>query len=395
MDIQKRSLLLNNFAQELELPDSVYEKAISRYKDIGDWFDRDNSTLRFNNPHISSQGSFRLGTVIKPVNQNESYDLDLTCNIESGVSKTTHTQKQLKIRVGNELELYRKARGIEAEMEEKHRCWRLEYADTVSFHMDVVPSIPESEITRRGLFESMHRNGVDMDLADSISQLAVAITDNRHVNYPNLTSGWQISNPEGYAKWFESRMTHGQILTLMEKAQIDSIPIFKRKSVLQRTIQLLKRHRDIMYIANPDSKPISIIITTIVALNYSGEKDLYTALNQALTALHRFAESDSDFVCNPVNPQENFADKWGKAEYLHLNLKQNFKAWVVQAVRDFQYLTSSDDAKRLSDSARKNLSIEMPESKVASLLGLIGNPYIHTSPKDISNVQTRPWCFKK
>lgn len=394
MDIQKRSLLLDNFAQELELPDSVYEKAISRYEDIGDWFDRENSTLRFNNPHISSQGSFRLGTVIKPVNQSESYDLDLTCNLESGVSKTTHTQKQLKISVGTELELYRRARGIEAEMEEKHRCWRLEYADAVSFHMDVVPSIPESDSTRRGLFESMHRNGVDMNLADNISQLAVSITDNRHLNYSNLTSDWQTSNPEGYAKWFESRMTHGQSLSLMEKAQIDSVPIFKRKTVLQRTIQLLKRHRDIMFISSPDSKPISIIITTIVARYYSGEKDLYTALNRALTALYEFAESNSDSVFNPVNPEENFADKWVKPEYKDLHLKQNFHTWVHQAVRDFQYLASSDDAKRLSDLARKNLLVEISESKVASLLGVISSPYIHTPPKDIPNVQTRPWCFK-
>src|SRR5690606_21287264 len=100
--------------------------------------------------------------------------------------------------------------------------------------------------------------------------------------------------------------------------------IFKRKTVLQRTIQLLKRHRDIMFISNPDSKPISIIITTIVARYYSGEKDLYTALNRALTALYEFAESNSDSVFNPVNPEENFADKWVKPEYKDLHLKQNF-----------------------------------------------------------------------
>lgn len=392
MDIQKRSLLLNNIAQELELPDSVYEKAISRYEDIGDWFDRENSTLRFNNPHISSQGSFRLGTVIKPINHGENYDLDITCNLESGVSKASHTQKQLKTSVGVELELYRLARGIQAEMEEKHRCWRLEYADSVSFHMDIVPSIPESDITRRSLFESMHRNGMDMTLADSISQLAVSITDNRHPIYNSLTSDWQTSNTEGYARWFESRMMHGHTLSLMEKAQIDSVPIFKRKTVLQRTIQLLKRHRDTMFRRNPDSKPISIIITTIVAQNYSGEKDLYTALNRALTALYQFAESDSDSVCNPVNPKENFADKWKKPECQHLNLKKNFQAWVLQAVRDFQYLASSDDAQRLSDAARKNLLVEISESKVTSLLGLVSSPYVHTPPKDISNVQTRPWC---
>lgn len=31
-------------------------------------------------PHFF-QGSFRLGTAIKPLNENEMYDLDLACNL--------------------------------------------------------------------------------------------------------------------------------------------------------------------------------------------------------------------------------------------------------------------------------------------------------------------------
>ncbi|CAG0955458.1 hypothetical protein MTYP_00432 [Methylophilaceae bacterium] len=395
MDVQKRSVLLSNVAQELELPDSAYEKAIRRYEDLGDWFDRENSTLKSNAPHISSQGSFRLGTAIKPINQGESYDLDITCNLESGISKATYSQKELKGSVGAELELYRRARGIQAEKEEKHRCWRLEYADDVSFHMDIVPSIPEINHTRKYLEESMHSNGIELNLAIDISQLAVSITDNRHPNYSNLTSEWQISNPEGYARWFESRMTHGQTLSMMEKAQIDSVPTFKRKTVLQRTIQLLKRHRDNMFRDRPLSKPISIIITTIAALNYSGENDLYTAVSRALLALNQFSESGSDLVCNPVNPGENFADKWAKPEYADLHLKENFHAWTIQAARDFEYLASSDDAQRLSDAVQRSLLVEISASKVAAVLGFIENPYIHIPTKDISSVQTRPWYSEK
>ena len=93
------------------------------------------------------QGSFRLGTANKPEN-DEEYDLDMGCNLRQHLSKDTNTQEQLKVLVGDELELYRKARTIKEELAEKTRCWRLEYADDLSFHMDIVPCIPETYVSR-------------------------------------------------------------------------------------------------------------------------------------------------------------------------------------------------------------------------------------------------------
>src|SRR2546426_6676911 len=53
------------------------------------------------------------------------------------------SQQQLKELVGADLEEYRVARGIKEQVEEKHRCWRLKYADTLKFHLDAVPRSEE------------------------------------------------------------------------------------------------------------------------------------------------------------------------------------------------------------------------------------------------------------
>src|ERR1700738_2762227 len=51
----------------LDIPESAYEKAEARYKDLGEWFDREESLCSPFSPHIYPQGSFRLGTVVRPV----------------------------------------------------------------------------------------------------------------------------------------------------------------------------------------------------------------------------------------------------------------------------------------------------------------------------------------
>jgi hypothetical protein len=195
MSNTKNNDVLNTILEKIELPDSAYEKAEKRYKDLGDWLHRPESTCGNFDPHVFSQGSFRLGTAIRP-DSEEQYDLDMGCNLRRGLDKSSITQKQLKLLVGHELELYRMARGIKEELAEKKRCWRLEYADGLSFHMDIVPCVPESD-TGRGLLKKrmIENSKFDESLAQNVSQLAVSITDNTDPTYavvceiaPDLTT---------------------------------------------------------------------------------------------------------------------------------------------------------------------------------------------------------------
>lgn len=64
---QQKRTILEKMIEMLELPESAYEKATKRYEDLGEWFDRDESLVKDKNPHIFPQGSFRLGTAIRPL----------------------------------------------------------------------------------------------------------------------------------------------------------------------------------------------------------------------------------------------------------------------------------------------------------------------------------------
>jgi hypothetical protein len=127
-----------------------------------------------------------------------------------------------------------------------------------------------------------------------------------------------------------------------------------------------------MFKENPDSKPISVIITTLSATYYNG--------------------SGSDVVLNPVNPEENFADRWSMPDYKHLELKKNFHLWVDQVVRDFEYLYSSDNIEIIAESVTKNLSVSIEQKQLASALGIsMATKKVAAKPKAVSEPVSKPW----
>ncbi len=52
--------------EELQVPPSRYEQAERSYKSLAEWLHRRESTVRNDSPEVYVQGSFRLGTAIKP-----------------------------------------------------------------------------------------------------------------------------------------------------------------------------------------------------------------------------------------------------------------------------------------------------------------------------------------
>lgn len=391
---EQKRLLLEHMTELLELPDSAYQKAKKRYDDMGKWFGRDESPCKNNDPHIFPQGSFRLGTAIRPLDDKEEYDLDLVCKLEEGITKATHTQEALKDLVGSEIETYREARGIKSPLEEKHRCWRLEYQDDLSFHLDIVPCIPEDKIRRQLILESMRKSGESEYISESVSQLTLSITDDRHNGYKKICGDWHISNPEGYAKWFESRMNQIQQVVL-KKAQVDDVPLYKRKTPLQRSVQLLKRHRDQMFKGYDDIKPISIIITTLAARAYTGEPDVESALRTILSQMGSFVNSGFPRIPNPVDPDEDFADKWPTQDGKTLRLEQNFWNWLKQAQIDFDLVESSDDMDFVKKQAEQKFSVRVNSAELMKQLGLVASSITVSAPKAHSinrNSSPKPWA---
>jgi hypothetical protein len=383
--------VLEEIAEALDIPTSKFEEAKERYESLGDWLGRDESTLSEHDPAISPQGSFLLGTVTRPLTDAEEYDVDLVSLLKA--SKAEFSQKSLKEAVGHEVALYAKAHNMAKHPEEGRRCWTLHYADGTQFHMDVLPALPDAQ-----RYQTILKQRGYGSLANdpALSGQAIAITDNTLPQYEHETDDWPQSNPMGYAAWFRSRMT----VQLMERkkafakrekitASVEEIPDYKVKTPLQRAIQLLKRHRDCMFADDGDHKPISIIITTLAAHAYNEEPSISAALQSILTGMDQFIEyrGEEAWVVNPVNPAENFADKW--AEEPHK--RENFYNWLEQARHDFALYLRASPFDAVPDILREGLGADLVDRTLKAVIPAAASglaaPAIATGASNDDDVQ--------
>lgn len=279
--------LLQAIAETLDVPQSAYDQATERYQAVGEWLCRDGSSLRSQEPSVYPQGSFAIGTATKPLT-GDDYDLDAV--IELAGPKDAWDPAVLKAAVGREL----RASGVYGPMlePEGRRCWTLRYSPGSSshgFHMDLLPSVPQHA---------------------QAEATAIAITN----RLPNQVVEWRESDPKRYALWFRDRM---QPLTERRLradtiAGIAAVPFFETRVPLQYVIQVLKRYRDVLFQHDPEDAPISIIITTLAAHAYRGEESIAETFLGVLARMSSCFERTGDriVILNPVEPSENFADRW-------------------------------------------------------------------------------------
>ncbi|WP_206240461.1 nucleotidyltransferase [Novosphingobium terrae] len=333
--------LIKDLAKSLEVPDSRYESTDRSYRSLARWLEREGSLFHHVETDVYVQGSFRLGTAIRPVGGAEHYDLDVVC--EFSISKAHKTQSQLHADLGRELAAYAEAKGMD-DPSSWDRCWTLNYADEARFHMDVLPCVPDGKAQRQILEARL--------LSTTYVNEAVAITDSNHVNFSRISNDWPASNPNGYAAWFKGRMRvaferRRQAIALVESANVNDIPTFRVKTPLQSAIQILKRHRDVRFSDEGSGRPSSIIITTLAAHAYGQEADILGALLSILKRMDGFIEDRSGewWISNPSDPRENFADYWNTEP----KLKDAFDDWLETARTDFQLAAEADDPQAIVD----------------------------------------------
>ncbi|SDB54901.1 hypothetical protein SAMN02910317_02844 [Ruminococcaceae bacterium FB2012] len=277
---------LDKIADELNISDTMMEKAVKSYEAVGKWI---GNGIDYD-VCIKPQGSMNLGTVVRPIDDSDDYDMDLVCLLRTGQNLPLSDIKSI---VGDRL----KANDRYASMLEKEgkRCWTMRYDE---FHMDILPCVPKEKVY--------------------IPKIATAIKLTHREGNNQYTE--KYSNPEAYHDWFVRRMLAQKELIeknsiyAKRKTEIDKVPTYRRRTVMQKTIQLLKRHRDIMFQKNDNNAPISIIITTLAALAYKGEDNVYDALSNILKTIPDYIQITSGKykLLNPVMSDENFAEKWNE-----------------------------------------------------------------------------------
>jgi Second Messenger Oligonucleotide or Dinucleotide Synthetase domain len=311
--------VLERMCQGLELTDSQFELAKSRYEGVGRWL-ADAEDLLIRTVAIYLQGSTAIGTTVKPIGSNE-HDVDLVAH----VSEPDHiiSPPALKAAIGNRL----RANGHYARiLEEMGRCWRLNYAN--EFHLDITPSIPNPICGRGGELVP------DKEMRD-----------------------WSASNPKGYKALFleraklipQMRLMKGRIAADSAGSHVEPYP--KQvgfKGILPRTVQLAKRHRDIHFQNfDPCLAPISVIITTLTSRSYEfcvrnriydSELDLLCDVIRCMPFFIQIDDSTGRrrwFIWNETTDNENFAEKWNADP----RRAQAFYSWHGHFLADLESLT--------------------------------------------------------
>lgn len=288
--------LIDQICVELQLTDSQYLDASGKYDAIGKWLSEGTSPLADLIALIQPQGSMALGTTVKP-RDHEEFDLDLVLLFKFFRGSPLDL-RQAVVRRMQASGLYRDRLDLT-----KPRCIRVQYKS--QFYLDIVPARPDG----------LH-GGTLIEVPDKELKC------------------WIPSNPFGYVEWFESRCR-----VLLEKAAQVPLPPqvpASSKPVLKRAVQLLKRHRDVVFDGSKNA-PSSILLTTLAGHYCQGERTIIEALFNILLSTLRaieFSWPARIMLYNPGNEAECLTDQWTEESYTaFVTFIKNFHAAFLRLTR--------------------------------------------------------------
>jgi hypothetical protein len=308
--------VLDQICQALELGAAQLDAARTSYEAVAEWLSAsDNPLLKW--VEIYAHGSAGLGTTVRPIGR-EDFDVDLICKVRRFTAD--RPPSELKGIVGDRLKENARYAGM---LEEKKRCWRLNYAR--EYHLDISPTIINVECD----------NGGEL------------VPDKKLREF-------KPTNPKGYKALFERRAALTPVLRAQkaiaaeDRAGVEPFPVRGiAKGILQRTVQLLKRHRDVHFLeVVEDIAPISIIITTLAAQSYEYcvKNFVFDSELDGLIATIRLMPRFIDrpfvngrriyVVANETTIGENFAERWNSEPARATALYE----WHAKALADFEAL---------------------------------------------------------
>lgn len=322
---------LDSILKGIDISPTMYRNAVDKYKAVATCLEKAGFSA-----DIFPQGSFRTGTVARPLidGVEREYDLDLICLVPA--ERFMNNPGALKKEIGDAL---RKG-GYDGKLKEYDRCWTLDYADVsdIGFRLDIVPSIPQDA----GYVSALANGGINIRYAKEALKITEKVTEE--------SFGWANSNPEGFALWFDDlnsrfaetlRWAQRQAIyeaNMEMYGSVDDVPSLLERSSLQSAIQIMKRHRDMFYTQAHewDERPISVILVSLAAKISQhaptdadvvdllafivGDLEVYGRMLLEGSAEQPYSDgSKRGYVqkqpeCweikNPVDGNDNYADSW-------------------------------------------------------------------------------------
>ena len=299
-------ILLADVAIRIQLSQTDYDKAITRYQAINRWIEREGSPLKDRVDLFYPQGSMATGSTIASKLKSDEYDIDIVAQLILPADVTP--QEALNL-------LYSAIRGERGsryyhKTKRRTRCVTVDYSNDM--HLDVTPMLRRRGMPERESWLFHHRTEA-----------------------PHERSYRCIANPYGFARWFEEntpldhdfakvfeeRAREYEQLALTEMAETDPVPPQEppfRKSKAVIALQLVKRWRNIRYDGRPGRRPPSIMIAKLIADGANSADSLSgELLHQARLMLSEFQRYHNAgaliHVANPVCSQDVLTDRWPRS----------------------------------------------------------------------------------
>jgi len=112
--------ILEELGKSLDITKEQHDAAVKSYEFVGEWLSAPESNLSPYNPEILPQGSFMLGTMIKPIHDDDELDIDLDCRLAGKM--TEWTQYNLKRIVSQRLVSHGTLQRL-LKIPDGRRCW--------------------------------------------------------------------------------------------------------------------------------------------------------------------------------------------------------------------------------------------------------------------------------
>lgn len=299
-------VLLDEVCKRLQLDATRRDIVETSYNYVTNWIEEDKEFFKNLKPELFAYGSYAIGTTTKPLNRDE-FDLDFIVMVIYNYSKIAPEDFIDKL-----YERLKKNKIYEGKLEKLRFCVRIKYDR--QFHLDIMPGCQVFSNSKKLLVPDTKKND------------------------------WAIRNPKGYIKWFEGRfITETNLLQLYESRKMKFIAqiraaIGKTEELpqavpyqfvqpLQKSVQLLKRYRDIYFEKKPELATSSIILTTLAGRFYRQDVSIYEALDGIIQRIHNVSRSLGPGsyieITNPADDNEDealkekFSDKWNEKPELY------------------------------------------------------------------------------
>ena len=276
---------------------------------------------------MERQGSYALGTLIKPVDDNDEYDADIQ------IVMNPNPKWQAKEYINEIHRTLKQNQNYADKLGQKTRCVTIDYAG--DFHLDVVP-----RVTIGG----------------------------RHYVCNRTDNGFEETDGTGYRDWFneKNRITAGN---------------------LKRVVRLLKYLRD--HKNNYTAK--SILLTTLagntIRPSDGGTEAVRTVADTLVTVLTHMdvylqGHPYMPEIRNPVLPTENFNRHWDQKKYSNFRNRVNSHTRIARKALDE---SSSEEAIKIwqqlfgENFGKKSKGVSSTGSKSSSTSNRKANSLIPTA----------------